>query len=104
MPTIWELMDKHQVGDADRQLATILVLPDEIGRPLFGPPAMPADRLKILRDASGKMINDPDLIAETKKAGLDPSLTTGESITALGKELGAVSPDLVRRIKQVLDN
>jgi tripartite-type tricarboxylate transporter receptor subunit TctC len=104
VPTIWELMDKHKVGDADRQLAKILVLPDDIGRPFFGPPAMPADRLKILRDAFAKMMSDPELIAETKKAGLDPSLTTGESITALGKELGSVSPDLVRRMKQVLEN
>ena len=50
------------------------------------------------------MMNDPEFIAETKKAGLDPSLMTGDTISALGKELGAVSPELVRRMKQVLEN
>ena len=104
VPTIWELMDKHKIGDADRQLAKILVLPDEIGRPFFGPPAMPADRLTVLREAFARMMNDPEFIAETKKAGLDPSLMTGDTISALGKELGAVSPELVRRMKQVLEN
>ena len=104
VPTIWELMDKHKIGDADRQLAKILVLPDEIGRPFFGPPAMPADRLKILRDGFAKMMNDAGFVAETKKAGLDPSLTTGEQIGALGRELGTVSPELVTRMKRVLEN
>jgi tripartite-type tricarboxylate transporter receptor subunit TctC len=104
VPTIWELMDKHKIGDADRRLAKMLVLPDEIGRPFFGPPGMPADRLEALRDAFAKMMNDPEFIAEAKKKGLDPSLMTGEKIGALGRELGTVSPELVRRMKQVLEN
>ena len=35
VPTIWELLDKHKISDAHRQLAKVLMLPDEIGRPFF---------------------------------------------------------------------
>ena len=38
-----------------------------MGRPFFGPPGMPNDRLKLLRDGFNKMMNDPELIAEAKK-------------------------------------
>lgn len=104
VPTIWELLDKHNIGDAHRQLAKVLMVPDEIGRPFFAPPGIPVDRLKTLREGFAKMMNDADLIAEAKKKGLDPSIMTGEEIVAFGRELGTVSPEIVQRMKQVLEN
>ena len=38
-----------------------------MGRPMFGPPGVPADRLKILREAYAKTMKDPQLQAEVKK-------------------------------------
>jgi tripartite-type tricarboxylate transporter receptor subunit TctC len=104
VPTVWELMDKHKVGDAHRRLAKILMLPDDIGRPFFGPPGIPVERLKVLRDGFAKMMNDAEFIAEAKKKGLDPSLMTGEEIAATGREMGTVSPEIIQRMKQVLEN
>jgi tripartite-type tricarboxylate transporter receptor subunit TctC len=103
VPTIWELFDKHKVSDINRRLAKILVLPDEMGRPFFGPPGIPADRLKILRDAFGKMMNDQDFVADAKKKGLEPSIMTGEEIETLGRELGTVSPELMQRLRPLLE-
>jgi hypothetical protein len=39
------------------------VLPDEMGRPFFGPPGIPQDRLKTVREGFVKMMADPDVIA-----------------------------------------
>jgi tripartite-type tricarboxylate transporter receptor subunit TctC len=74
-----------------------------MGRPFFGPPGIPTDRLQVLRAAFAKMMNDPDMIADAKKKGLEPSIMTGEEVEALGKELGTVPPEVMRRMKPLLE-
>ncbi len=64
---------------------------------------MPADRLKVLREGFVKMMNDPDLIAEATKKGLEPSIMTGEDVEALGRELGILSPEVLQRLKPLLE-
>jgi tripartite-type tricarboxylate transporter receptor subunit TctC len=96
-------MDKHQTADIYRRIAKIFVLPDEMGRPFFGPPGIPADRLKLLREAFAKMMADPDVIAEAKKKGLEPSLMTGEEVEALGREIGTVPPEVLQKMKPLLE-
>jgi tripartite-type tricarboxylate transporter receptor subunit TctC len=103
VPTVWELFDKHKTGELHRRIAKILVLPDEMGRPFFGPPGIPADRLKTLREGFVKMMADPDVIAEAKKKGLEPSLMTGEDVEALGREIGTVPPEVIQKIKPLLE-
>ena len=103
VPTVWELMDKFKVSELHRRIAKIFVLPDEMGRPFFGPPGMPADRLKALREGFVKMMKDPDVIADAKSKGLEPSLMTAEEVEALGREIGTVPPDLIERMKPLLE-
>ena len=104
VPTLWELMDKHKTNEIYRRLAKILLIPDEMGRPFFGPPGMPNDRLKLLRDGFNKMMNDPELIAEAKKKGLDAAPLTGEELEALIKEAGVPSADIIQRLKPLMEN
>lgn len=104
VPTLWELMDKNKTNEIYRRLAKILLIPDEMGRPLFGPPGMPADRLKILRDGFNKMMTDPELIAEAKKKGLDVTPLSGEDLEALIREAGVPSADIVQRLKPLMEN
>jgi hypothetical protein len=99
VPTVWEFMDKEKVSEIHRRIAKIFVLPDEMGRPFFGPPGVPADRLKALRDGFAKMMKSPDVIADAKSKGLEPGLMTGEEIEALGREIGTVPADLIERMK-----
>jgi tripartite-type tricarboxylate transporter receptor subunit TctC len=103
VPTVWELMDKSKVSELHRRIAKIFVLPDEMGRPFFGPPGIPADRLKALREGFVKMMKDPDVIADAKSKGLEPSLMTAEEVEALGREIGTVPADLIERMKPLLE-
>jgi tripartite-type tricarboxylate transporter receptor subunit TctC len=103
VPTVWELLDRHKSSDIHKRLAKILVLPDEMGRPFFGPPGIPPDRLKTLREGFVKMMEDADVQAEAKKKGLEPSIMTGEDVEALGRELGTPSAELVQRMKPLLE-
>ena len=104
VPTLWELMDKNKTSEIYRRLARILLIPDEMGRPFFGPPGMPPDRLKILRDGFTKMMTDPELLADAKKKGLDATPMSGEELDALIKEVGLPSADVVQRLKPLMEN
>ena len=75
-----------------------------MGRPLFGPPGMPGDRLKMLRDAFTKMMSDGELIADAKKKGLDITPATGDELDALIKEAGVPSQDTIQKLKPLLEN
>lgn len=103
VPTVWEWMDKEKVGKLHRRIAQIFVLPDEMGRPFFGPPGIPRDRLKVLRDGFNKMMKDPVVIADAKSKGLEPSLMTAEEVEALGREIGTVPPEVLNRMKPLLE-
>ena len=53
---------------ARRRRRTILSLifePQQMGRPIFGPPGIPADRLKALRDAFEAFVKDLQVLAES---------------------------------------
>ena len=103
VPTVWELMDKHSIGEATRRMVRVLLSPDDLGRPFFGPPGIPADRVKILRAAFAKIMNDPDVAVEAQKKGLDPNLVSGGEIESLVKELIGLPPEVVQRVKRLLE-
>jgi tripartite-type tricarboxylate transporter receptor subunit TctC len=84
-------------------LAKVLLAPDDLGRPLFGPPGIPAERIKILRAAFMKMLNDPDVLAEALNKGLEPSPVSGDELEGLVKEL-VQPPEVVQRMKIFLQN
>jgi tripartite-type tricarboxylate transporter receptor subunit TctC len=101
VPTIWELMDKHKTDEATRGLAKVLLAPDDLGRSLFGPAGVPSDRVKVLRDGFMRMMNDPDVVAEARKKGLEPSPISGDEIERLVKEL-VQPPEVIQRMKTFL--
>jgi tripartite-type tricarboxylate transporter receptor subunit TctC len=103
VPTVWELMDRHKTPEATRRLVRVLLASDELGRPYIGPPGIPADRVKILRDAFMKTMNDPELLAEAKKRDLEVNPTSGEELEAMAKELMVQLPEVIERMKKLLE-
>jgi tripartite-type tricarboxylate transporter receptor subunit TctC len=103
VPTVWELLDKHKISEVTRRLAKVLFAPDDLGRPLFGPPGVPTDRVKVLREAFMKMMNDPDVLTDARKKELDPNPVTGDELESLGKELLAQPPEVIQRMKKILE-
>ena len=103
VPTIYELMDRYKTAEAGRRLAQVILSGDELGRPMIAPPGVPADRVKILREAYNKALKDPELIAEVTKSRLDMEPSTGEEIEAIVKEVMDQPPDVVALVKKILD-
>jgi len=101
-PTIYELMDKYKTPDNVRRLAKVVLASGDFGRPIVAPPGVPADRVKMLREAFNKSVNDPALLAEAKKRQLEMDPGTGEELESLAKDVMSAPPDAVERMKKLL--
>ena len=96
-------MDRYKTPEAGRRLAQVILSGDELGRPMIAPPGVPADRVKILREAYNKALKDPELMAEVTKSRLDMEPSTGEEIEAVVKEVMDQPPEVVALVKKILD-
>ena len=70
-----------------------------LARPFAGPPGIPSDRLKILRDAFRKSCNDPEFLSFAEKSGIPVDLTEGDEAVALVTSMLNLPPDLKKIIK-----
>jgi tripartite-type tricarboxylate transporter receptor subunit TctC len=70
---------------------------------MIASPTTPPELAKMLRDAYAKGLNDPDLIGEAKKKGLDPELIHGNDLETLAKEVMVQPPEVIALMKKVID-
>ena len=103
-PTVAEIMDQYKTPEAGRRLAKVLLAAGDMGRPVLGPPGLPADRLKMLREAFKKTMSDPQFQAEVKKRDYEFDPVTGEELEATAKEVISQPPEIIDRLKKVLAN
>jgi tripartite-type tricarboxylate transporter receptor subunit TctC len=64
-------------------------------------PGTPLERVKILRQAYQKALNDPELIAEAKKGRVEVRFSSGEEIEELVRKVMDQPPEVVARIKRL---
>jgi tripartite-type tricarboxylate transporter receptor subunit TctC len=103
VPTVYELMDTYKTADATKRLARVVLSSGELGRPFIAPPGTPADRVKILRDGFSKAMNDPALLADAQKRRWDLDAASGEELEATSKEIMAQPPEVIERMKKLLE-
>jgi len=103
VPTIYELMDRYKTPEVGRRLATLVLAPGEFGRPIVAPPGVPAERVKILREALNKTLRDPEVLAQAKKRGWPVAPVAGEELESLAKEVITQPPEVVQRLKKFLE-
>jgi len=77
-------------------------LRNDLGRPFFGPPGIPADRMKALRDAFSKVMSDPTS-GRCPQERAEPAAVSGDELEALVKEL-VQPPEVIQRMKTFLQN
>ena len=104
-----ELPDVPLFGDLvtneqDRQALQLMLAPAEIGRPFFGPPGIPEDRVKALRAAFDAAVKDPDLIAEAKKQTLDVNPVSGADMEALIARAYKAPQAVVNRARELVNS
>src|SRR5262249_6301648 len=86
----------------DRQVLELILVRQEMGRPLAAPPGVPADRVAALRAAFEATMRDPDFLAEADKISLEiDTLKAGEIERLLGAAYGAPKPIIERAAARV---
>jgi tripartite-type tricarboxylate transporter receptor subunit TctC len=102
VPTLNELMDEVKTQEMGRRLATVVLASAELGRPYVLPPGVPAERLKILREAFMKLVTDPAFLAEAKKRNLEVKPSSGEELEKLAAEVMTQPPEVIERMKKLM--
>ncbi len=104
LPNVPRLIDFART-DMDRQVITFMASIQEAAKPYFGPPAIPAARLKELRGGFDASLRDPKFVTGLKRAHAaltDPM--TGAELAAFVKNLSETPPAVVDRINRMLDD
>ena len=83
----------------DRQVTALYASGSGVGRSLIGPPDIPADRLRILRDAFNAMVKDPDFVADIKKVNVELDPLPGDRVQELIVRTLAVPASVRERAK-----
>ena len=102
VPTVQELLEEYKTPEMTRRVATLALASGEFGRPIIATPGIPADRIKILRDAFAKTLKDPDLLAEAQKRRLEIDPTAGQDLEAFAKEVLSANQDVIDRMDKLL--
>jgi tripartite-type tricarboxylate transporter receptor subunit TctC len=88
--------------DAERQVLEFLYAGQGIGRPFVAPPELPADRLKMLRDAFDATMKDTEFLADAKRSKLDVEPEDGEHLAALIKKIYATPKPIIERVGNLI--
>jgi tripartite-type tricarboxylate transporter receptor subunit TctC len=73
-----------------------------LGRPLTGPPNMPADRLAALQAAFMTTMKDKDFLAEANKVGLDIDPATADEVEKLLVHFASFPPAVFAKAKEAI--
>jgi tripartite-type tricarboxylate transporter receptor subunit TctC len=103
VPTVYELMENYKTPEATKRLARVLLSSGDLGRPFIAPPGMPPERVKVMRDAFTKAMNDPALMAEAQKRQWDLDPLGGDELEAIAKEVVVQPPEVIERMKKLLE-
>jgi tripartite-type tricarboxylate transporter receptor subunit TctC len=103
VPTIFELMERYKTPEPKRRLVTTYLGLWGFGsRPIVSTPAIPPDRVQILRDAWSKMFKDPEFNDELKKRNWEAGPIGGEALESLAKDIVNQPPDVTAALKRLL--
>jgi tripartite-type tricarboxylate transporter receptor subunit TctC len=86
----------------DRQVMEVIYSQNMFGRPYVLPEGVPPDRVAALRKAFMATMNDPALVAEADKAGMELGARDGEEVQSLVNKLYALPASVVERTKKAM--
>jgi hypothetical protein len=102
LPEVPLMLDLAKTTD-DRKALSMLFSRTEIGRPYFLPPDVPPARVEALRRAFDATMKDPGFRADVARIGFELNPLTGGQVQALIAELANTPPDIVARVRKVLE-
>jgi tripartite-type tricarboxylate transporter receptor subunit TctC len=86
-----------------KEVLELILIRQEIGRPVAAPPGVPADRLEALRRAFDDTMKDPEFLAEAAKAQLEIEPLTAREIDALLANAFATPKSIVAQAAELIE-
>ena len=88
-------------NEPDRQIMTLFFAQLALGRPIFAPPDMPADRAKALSDAFAATMKDETFTAEAQKINLETRWFGPERMAEVVKAMSAAPESVKARAREL---
>jgi tripartite-type tricarboxylate transporter receptor subunit TctC len=101
LPNVPFVMDLART-ERDRQIASLVLGPNKMGRPIFAPPGLAPERVRILREAFAATMRDPQLKADADKMRVPIEWLSGADTEALVKRLYATPPEVIAATRKLL--
>ncbi len=102
LPNVPLAMNYAKSEEARQLIQVGIQEPSNYYRPYVLPPGTPKDRIAIMRKAFLDTLNDPELVADAKKARLDIEPVSGEEMESMVTKLSKLNPALIAKIKEIL--
>jgi tripartite-type tricarboxylate transporter receptor subunit TctC len=102
VPTVYELAPPEAKSSVD--LIGVMLAFTEFDRPFAAPPAVPKERLQLLRESFLKMLKDKEFAAEAKNL-IDwdgSSYLSGEQLQKTIEATMNQPPEVIKRIQEIL--
>jgi tripartite-type tricarboxylate transporter receptor subunit TctC len=97
MPGVPMLLEMTQ-DVAAKQALTFVFASQEMGRPIAGPPGMPADRVQALRVAFDATMADPEFLDDAKRLRFAIDPITGAAVDDLIAKMYATPKDIIAKV------
>jgi len=86
-----------------KQVLELILIRQEIGRPVAAPPGVPAGRLEILRRAFEESMKDPEFLAEAEKLQLEIEPLSAREIDTLLANAFATPKAIVQQAAELIE-
>ena len=100
VPTVYDLVKSDDI----RQIWDLILAPKVMSRPYALPPGVPVERAAVLREAFGRLAQDPAFLAEMERSGTEVSFRTGQDMERLIARIYAFPPALVERMVEAISS
>ena len=97
VPLVADLVTKAE----DRQVLELIFARQSMGRPLVAPPGLDARVTAALREGFAAAMQDPELLAEAERMGLEINTVPGEEVQALVEKLYRAPPGVIARAREI---
>ncbi len=101
-PQATHILEDLKPNAEDTKVIKLVLSQLDMARPFVMPPGVPDERVKIMRTAFERMLNDPQFLETAKKRSLDVLPVSGEQIQKLIAEMYASPKPVVARAKKLV--
>jgi tripartite-type tricarboxylate transporter receptor subunit TctC len=90
--------------DVDRRAVELMVsFQQAFGKSYMAPPGVPAEQIKILRDAFNAALKDRELLAEAERLSIEIAPQSGEKVQRLVESAFSAPAHVVDRLKKIVE-